>query len=336
MNPPRRLLLIAGVGALLLAPTGGTSSAQGPTTVRSAGQEQALSLLTGAARAARSRGWSGTQYVSSRQGGATASAVLDVRHDPGGSTNVRPVGGGAGAGVLVPAAAPDQRLLALLSERYELALAGPGRCSGRPGEVVEARRPGGTVAGRFWVDAESGLVLRREVYDAHGRLLRSSAYVDVVVGTSLVLTQPVRASNAAPRVARDEPAALGLPAELPGGYSLFEVERPLHDGTPVLHLAYSDGLSTVSLFRRPGRLGDDVPDGYRKKEVDGTRVLVGGTPERVVWEGGGDVLTLLADADQDDLLAAVAVLPHDTWPQDGLGARFGRGLARVASWVPFV
>jgi len=55
-----------------------------------------------------------------------------------------------------------------------------------------------------------------------------------------------------------------------------------------------------------------------------------------VWPGGGRVWTLVSDAPDDVVLRAVAALPHDDLPRDGLRARLARGLARLGSMLnPF-
>ena len=331
----RVLVLLAGAGALLAGPAGPPAAARTTGVDARAAAEQevrALALLSGAAQAARSRSWWGTQHVTAVVGGVTTSGLLEVRHAAGEATRVQQAGG-TGEAVVVPGGALDGELLQLLAARYELSVAGPGRCAGRDGHVVQARRPGGAVAARLWVDGATGLVLRREVFDAGGRLLRTSAYVDLAVDavpTGLSTGGPDAPPSALPDA---ELQALGAPARLPGGYVLFEGRRPRPRRGPVLQLAYSDGLSTVSLFRQPGALGPGVPAGWSTADVDGTRVLVGGgSPGRLVWQAGTEVLVLVGDAPREDLLAAVAVLPHHA-PGDGLPDRFGRGLARVGSWL---
>jgi hypothetical protein len=124
-----------------------------------------------------------------------------------------------------------------------------------------------------------------------------------------------------------------VPEGLPGGFRLFDArlsapEEPEH----VLHLAYSDGLSTTSLFAQRGALGSAPPDGFRREDVGGRPVWVrSDLPERVVWSGRGRVWTLVSDAPRDVVRDAVATLPRDRAERDGLLSRLGRGLGRLAS-----
>lgn len=323
----RLLVLLAGAGALVGAVP--VSAAPDP-------ELRARSLLLDAARAAATRSFSGTQYVGTWRGRAQTSAVVDVVHRPGTGSTVRD--GASRAVALTPEL--DERLLSLLAAHYDLVVAGEAHCAGRATHVVEARRDGvvgaGRVAGRFWLDTATGLVLRREVYDTDGTRLRSSAFVDVRIA-------PGSAAEARPGTVRADPAAVlprtgwQPPRQLPGGLELFEARvRQAVRGT-VLHLAYSDGLSTLSLFAQRGSLGAGPPSGFRVERLQGTRAYVQqAAPERVVWQGGGRVFTVVTDAAPATVRAAVGVLPRDPAPGRGLLARLARGAARVGHWLdPF-
>ncbi len=100
----------------------------------------------------------------------------------------------------------------------------------------------------------------------------------------------------------------------------------------MLHLSYSDGLSTTSLFSQPGELGSAPPEGFAPGTMADQPVWVdAGSPRRVVWPGGGRVWTLVSDAPDDAVALAVGTLPHEALPDAGEGwrARFVRGLARL-------
>src|SRR3954467_10969881 len=61
------------------------------------------------------------------------------------------------------------KMLDLLARNYAVVRAGQGQVSGRPTSVIEARRADGTAAGRFHIDRQTGLMLRRELLDQQGR-----------------------------------------------------------------------------------------------------------------------------------------------------------------------
>ncbi len=352
MTRLRLLLLVAGVGTLVAGlPAGaGVRLAPSPSPGATADEASALQLLGSAARASRARTYSGTQYVSTWRPDAVSSHVADIRHTPeaGSVVTVHPTAGDprpdSGSDVAVALSSDlDVRLLSLLADHYDVSIAGAATCTGRAARIVEARRPGvsgnGSVAGRFWVDDATALVLRREVFDRSGRLVRSSAFASRSVSPVVAaLTDAVadRVDDAALDRLRHE--GWRVPMSLPGGMDLFDARVRTHQGQAVLHLSYSDGLSTLSLFAQRGRLGSRPMGGFAREKVAGSPVWVRSSvsPQRVVWGGGGRVFTLLTDAPPDAVRDVVKSLPHDRAPRTGLLARLSRGLSRLASWLnPF-
>jgi sigma-E factor negative regulatory protein RseB len=351
MSPLRVVVLLAGAGSLLVGGSAGAALRPGSPSPEgaAAGEVRALGLLTAAARAARSLTYSGTQYVSTWRADTASSQVADIRHTGGGSSvvSVQATAGNAGSDSVALASELDMRLLHLLAEHYELGVAPDGTCTGRSAHVVEARRRSasgtGVVAGRFWLDAQTSLVLRREVFDRGGRLVRSSAFAALTVEAAVpdlhVLHDDVVSQRLDVQVLdRMRREGWQVPMSLPGDMELFDVRVRSHDGKDVMHLSYSDGLSTLSLFAQRGRLGTEPVEGFAKRSVGHSNVWVRSTtsPQRVVWGGGGRVFTLVTDAPPESLSAAVKALPHDAAPKTGILARVARGLARLASWLnPF-
>lgn len=341
-------LLLVGVGALLLGLPALPAAARplpDPATEPSAGlhsEMNALALLGAAVTAGRTRTYSGTQYVASYRHGRASSGTVRLRHVPGLGTDVSVTPTADGADVeqvtrSVQTDLLDERLVGLLAEHYALSVAGRDGCAGRPAHVVEARREDDptAVAGRFWVDVDSGLVLRREVYDAAGRTARSSAFTDLRVTGPPVDVRTVQTTPG--EQLSVEELDSGWPRALPGAFALVDARtRDSGDDRRVMHLSYSDGLSTTSVFAQPGSLDGPPGAGFRAEEVDGATVWARDTaPERVVWSAAGQTFTLLSDAPAEAVRAAVTALPHDQ-PRDGVLDRVGRGASRVARWLnPF-
>jgi sigma-E factor negative regulatory protein RseB len=338
------LLLLLGAGTLLMgapAQAAGRGQLEPTPSGPSAGESRALQLLSAASRAARSRSYSGTQYVSTWHDGSAASSVADISHSAasGSVVSVRPTAGSAPDSSVTPTPDLDPRLVQLLAAHYDLTVAKDSTCTGRAAHVVEARHQGDpAVAGRFWLDAATSLVLRREIFDRDGRLVRSSAFATLTIG----LESPAAATTA---VASLDPATVqGLrqdgwqvPSVLGDGLELYDARIRTHGGQPVLHLSYSDGLSTLSLFAQRGSLGVTRMAGFTRQKLGRSAVWVrSASPERVVWGGGGRVFTLLSDAPTDDVDAAVTALPHEKTQHTGFVARIRRGLSRLGSWLnPF-
>lgn len=347
---------------LVLTGTGAASTGFGTRVDRPAAADApALRLLRAASMAAMSTTYTGVQYICAWSGAGATSVVVQVRHTAGkGATvEVQPsVTGGAvqlteSDSVAEQVSASGANALAddalgLLRRNYRLSVGAAEPVAGRAAAVVEAHRPDGTIAARMWLDSGTGLLLRREVYDGVGRLLRASAFVELTTGPADPRTAMADGSTSRrilgmpwlplrpARMASLRAAGWALPSALPGELTRYEARSRSTDGQDVVHLSFSDGLSTVSLFEQRGTLDDRDMSTWRRTRMSGANVFVRDTiPQRVVWASGGTVYTLLADAPADTVRAVVRSLPHrqhDT----GLIPRVGRGLARVGSWLnPF-
>lgn len=365
------VVLLAGAGVVALVGPAAGSTDSGFAMRPQSSEREALALLRQASRAARVQPYSGTQFVSSWTADGGTSVLVSVSHLPGRGLLVRveptvesPGGRHFGPDELSdggllgeePADAGDLsvstfqgRALSLLAEHYDVSLAESGSCAGRAAQVVDVRRTaeqGAGLAGRFWVDRTSGLVLRREVFDTGGRMLRASAFIDLDLDVPVETADDgaARMAAAAPPTDRLDLDALesmrsegwAVPQTLPGELELYDARSREQDGTRVLHLSYSDGLSTVSLFAQRGRLDTDSLGGWSRDRIGEAEVWVGrAVPQRLVWSGGDKVYTLVADAPSETVDAAVRSLPH-AQQSDGVLARLGRGLGRVGSWAnPF-
>jgi sigma-E factor negative regulatory protein RseB len=209
--------------------------------------------------------------------------------------------------------------------------------------LVTAHRPGrtglGAVAGRFWVDDATRMVMRRDVLDDTGSVVLSSLYEDL---RFVPVEGLQKAAAVAPSGTALDDAALtalkerGWPIveRLPSDMELFEALQH-EDG--VVQLAYSDGLSTLSLFVQEGALPEDT--GGTPREVGGALVHVTpGAPEQLVWSGGGRTWTLVSDAPDSAIEQAVLVLPHadPVLEDESVPERVWRGMDRVGAWLnPF-
>lgn len=196
------------------------------------------------------------------------------------------------------------------SAKYQTAVVAGPVVAGRPTNLIEVRH-GRTVYERLYVDAATGVLLRRAQYDETG-----SQPVRLVTFEELTLEAPVAAlrvpRDAVDRAPRPVAAATlsryDAPAALADGYQRIGVYR--RGG--MIQVAYSDGIYDLSLFAQPGRLSfADLPSG-------GTRIKVRGAPgwrytwpggHIVVWEGRRGVYAAVSDAPIAQVLKAVESLP---------------------------
>lgn len=349
----RLTVLATGIGALLTGPAVCAQVLPPPPEDQpvTSSSTAAMTLLERAAQAWGSRAWSGTQQVLTTRGGLPRLSLLRVSHTPGAGSDVQVLTTSDRA---VTADVLDATLLSLLAGHYDLHIAGTAWCAARRAVVVDARRladgvPGstaGSLAGRFWVDETTGLVLRRDVLDDAGSVVRSSSFTNLrVAPTKSAPVVPVEAGAVHPDGQHLDDAALDSLAEagwpvvrtLPAQMELFDARLHDTDGGDVVQLSYSDGLSTLSLFVQKGALPGGLPG--RTRTMGGGQVLVShDVLERVVWSGGGRTWTLVSDAPESVVDAAVAALPHARArpDDDGLVPRLWRGMSRVGSWLnPF-
>jgi sigma-E factor negative regulatory protein RseB len=233
-------------------------------------------------------------------------------------------------------------LVGLLSTNYLIEYRGMGSAVGRPALMVDVQRADGSLAARFWLDKETMLPLRREVFDSDSHLLSEDEFLQVQFGRQAAQTGIAQAAPPTrPTWAQvSDPARLvkvlnakgwHLPATLPAGLSLYAAAQYGTATGQVFHLGYSDGLFVVSLFVQRGMLPAKMA-GWQLTSMGGHLVYVG--QSSITWGSRGFVYTVLADAPPQTVNTVVKTLPKDTAP--GFLVRMGRGLARLGSLVdPF-
>jgi sigma-E factor negative regulatory protein RseB len=318
--------------------------------VQAAQANLGLQLLQQAAAACEGTSYRGEQIVLWWGPGETSASVVEVWHQPGSVTLVQVSPSAPGAAGVVPRtpAAEDQdpdgilgvsdRLLVLLQSNYKVDYAGRSTVAGRTALVVEVRRPGGTLAARFWLDAATKLPLRREIYAAGSHMLSEDVFVTLEVGGSGLDGMPAPAATpwtaelGQARLAALRAGGWPLPGQLPGNLALFAATETSQRSGQVINLSYSDGLAVVSVFVQRGQLAKAMP-GWRRTAVDGRAVYSVDPDDRsFAWSADGFVYTMIADAPAATVRQVVAALPGND-PKPGFWTRMGRGFRRLASWL---
>lgn len=316
--------------------------------------QSALRLLASAAAAGGSDPYHGMEMLAWWGPRATTAAVADVWHRPGREPALRAVAPSlewpSGAPSLGPpvsrsavAAVPglSPQLVSLLAANYVLAVGGAATVAGRPALVVTVRRAGGGLAGRFWLDKATKLPLRRETYGASGGLLSEEAFLSLSLGPDGQAASPVPAARpwqdklGARQLASLRARGWPVRSPLPGNLALLDA-REVHgrDG-PVVHLAYSDGLATVSVFVERGSLPPGLA-GWSRTAMAGHPVYADDADDgSVAWSAGGFVFTVIAQAPARMLSAVVAALPHGPAARPGLLGRMRLGADRLIAWLGF-
>ena len=343
------------VAAARAATAGSATGGRGPVAGRRPGAVLAVRLLAQAAQAAIVRSYQGEEVVTRWSAGSSGSVLVsDIWHVSGGQTVTRTLDAGASSssqpylssdddgqapegvlGVTVP-------LVQLLETHYVVAYAGAGRAGDRTAQVVEARRADGSLAARFWLDDATKLPLEREVFDTTAHVISRDVFINVrfakqgsapasaPADSQGLWTDPFSQAQLLALRAR----GWLVPAQLPGGLSLYTGAETVANAGTVLDLGYSDGLSVISVFEQRGHLPASLA-GWRKTTVAGHAIFVAEPDQRsLTWSGRGMVYTVVADAPTQTVNAVVGALPHDKPP--GFWKRMTKGLVRLASWVnPF-
>jgi hypothetical protein len=165
------LLLV--LGLVTLCPS--SAAAQGDD------ESAALLLLRRAMVAASTLSFQGVQVDATWTVSGMTTRMIDVRQGGGiRSMSVHGAGRTSRMTTSLPVRAPGQAvdLMALLAGAYTLSLAGTDEVAGRSARMVVVRRDS-RVAARLWLDDDTGLLLRQEVWDAEGRLNRMVSYVEL-------------------------------------------------------------------------------------------------------------------------------------------------------------
>ena len=349
---PGLAVLVVVVAAAGTAPAAVAVVAKPPEPISTERDDpRAVLLLKVAQRASSQVAYAGVQYVSAWCKSGSASQVVDVTHVPGTGSLVAVHGTPATGGSAVftaedatrDADAVEDSPVTLLARNYQLMVAGRDAVAGRSAFVVEVRRASGAVAARLWLDEDSGLALRREVFDSTGAITKASSFVDLTIGQArlakrLPAQMPDMWSDRVPvgAVVTLSTAGWATPGVLAPRFQLTDVRRLTTDGDTILHLTYTDGLSAVSVFQQRGHLDAQRLDGFRPTRVSGAEVYArDGIPYRATWSADGVVYTVLGDAPDDVVQAVIAGLPHER-AAAGVMSRLNRGVGRVASWFnPF-
>ena len=325
------------------------------TAVTSAREAAGLRLLGKSAAAGLATSYQGIELIAQLGVDGAVTMISDVWHRSGGLTITRTTDP-TELDVSQPSGFYDvdnrspegvfgvtKTLVTLLGRHYVAVYRGNGSAVGRPALIVDLHRGDGSLAARFWLDSQTMVPLRRDVYDTSAQLISEDAFVQVQFGS--LAAQPGAAANGGSPdkqawAKADVPAKLiaglngsgwHLPAGLPGGLPLYAAAQSQTGMGQVICLGYSDGLSVVSLFVQRGTLSAKMA-GWAPVNLNGYLVYVAG--HSITWAGRGFVYTIIADAPLQTVKQVVASMPPAASP--GFLGRMGRGLHRLAALVnPF-
>jgi sigma-E factor negative regulatory protein RseB len=311
-----------------------------------------LRLLREAAAAGVTTSYQGVQIVAWWGPHGASTSVVQVWHERDRSILAQVTDMGSVPSATRPEALaageqdPDgilglsQQLLALMRANYEVGYAGPGSADNRQAQIVDLRRPDGSLAARFWLDSATKLPLRRETFDSRARMVSEDAFINLRIGDSGLRGMPVTDVRAwssqldSAQIVRLRAQGWPVPRLLPGNLLLVAAHQTVTAAGRVIDLDYSDGLSLVSIFLQRGQLPGALP-GWQQTKLSGRTVYAADPDWRsLAWSARGFVYTVIAEAPATTIDQVVDALPHDAGP--GFWGRIARGMRRLASWAnPF-
>jgi negative regulator of sigma E activity len=220
--------------------------------------------------------------------------------------------------------------LGLLYANYRAVSAGGEIVAGRPTiSLVLINKYTGERVARIWIDTQTKLVLRKETFHADGSIATSSRFEELrytekipedIFSTNVPegYTQVTEAEREAPsldldRVSREAGFKPASPADLPEGFALVGASVETVNGVKTVHLNYSDGLRTLSLFENAAGaeadFGGEKPRSIALGEDQGKLVEHGATT-LIAWKEKQLTLMLLGDLSRAELARiATSVIP---------------------------
>jgi hypothetical protein len=322
-----------------LAPVAfGIGAATAIATMRRGDDAAATNLLRRATRAPQRLAYRGVRTVDDYTSAGRHEMRVAVDHVPAQGTSYRVLGGDDGSALFVSRSPEPHDAAArvdLVAQTYDVGIIGHDEVLGRPATVVGVGDAGLLIAS-LWIDDQTGILLDRDLYD-HGALVRSSRFESIEISRAGFLAHPPPEMPQPPGA--DLPTRFAdllgdegwaCPERVGAGLSLTALGR-VGDAGDVIEAAYSDGISSASLFEQRGTLDQTALDGYRQVVVSDAPVYVrNGLPSTWVWQSGDTVYTMLSDAPPAQVAAAVADLPHDLADDRSPLARIGVGLKRIS------
>jgi MucB/RseB N-terminal domain/Putative zinc-finger len=307
---------------------------------------EAQGLMQRAADAGHSVSYSGRQWFLAYRDGRTIVAQVDVDARARQGTQVR-VNSQRGQQLfrgftpaLISSRVVDDELLDLLERNYHLSGSGGARVAGRSATVVTATGDGSpSVAARWWIDDATGIMLWQETYNESGSVDLSFGFSSVSVSQSEGILEHLPPRLAVPRTSTS--LSLSSATELKASgwscvreladLSLVRIRSDRASNPGLVHLVYSDGLSTVSVFQQRGQL-TAAPEGSQWDAALGAHVRRGASGV-ATWQSGEMVLTVVTDGSAGLLAEAVESLPHTRAMTQTTLDRIKAGWARILADV---
>ena len=230
-------------------------------------------------------------------------------------------------GAVDPVAVVDD--IALVDSNYRAVRTGTDDVADRRADVVDlVSRYTGERAMRLWLDAQTHIVLAKEAYHGDGSLAWRTRFddirytdqipaqvfsSDIPSGFQSVRGRSYEQPQSLPSAVPDAGFAPVTPKYLPDGFVLVGADVSNNNGVKNLHLVYSDGIRTLSLFQNAtGREVDFVGLQSHVTSFEGHQAhyVRDGPTTLLAWRERKLVFAVVGDLDLKELVSiAISVVP---------------------------
>jgi sigma-E factor negative regulatory protein RseB len=197
-----------------------------------------------------------------------------------------------------------------LARSYDLTLESYERVVGRPSVQLAIRpRDGYRYGHRLWLDKASALPLRRQVVGIDGDIIEEMRFAEVTIGKSIPVSalEPSVDIEGFTWVRHSEDATTtenandtGFHARsVPSGFELVSADRETFPDTEgeVVHIVYSDGVASVSVFVEGAQAaGDSLEGASRIGAAYAFGTTLNGRQVTVIGEVPGHTVRMIAQS----------------------------------------
>ncbi|HSN44169.1 MAG TPA: zf-HC2 domain-containing protein [Propionibacteriaceae bacterium] len=227
--------------------------------------DTALDLLSTGLAARTS--YRGTIDVVLNDNDPCVHATVEVSESPTSGLSLVVRGANGSAEALVAGATA----LAFTSDADDLSfrLLASGVVAETPALAIEGRRPDGSLAERWWVNPQIGVLLARESWSASGKLLRSARFTQITYDTVIEGTAAPIAQRVYEAWCRD---GFVCPETL-AGLPRLSIAADSRYAPTLVRATYGDGRSTLTLVQQRGSLDKVVRNEKNAAWQSGTTVM---------------------------------------------------------------
>jgi hypothetical protein len=200
--------------------------------------------------------------------------------------------------------------LARLKAIYEISVSTGGRVAKRRTWRLDFRAPDGPLRRSFWVDRESGLLLKTETYRYDGavarreRLLRLETPAAVEPGLFALAASSGAAAK--PLIPPDRLVSFGVPVRFPRWSPLGFLALDARGANRGASIFYSDGAASYAVFEGPADadsgLNEKLGRVVRLKDGSSARLLPAGDGAALVRRSAAGALFVVGDLADEELV----------------------------------